>query len=74
MTDVNLRVQSVLMLVLLCSSCIRTEVINEVVPVSTRTKQQDTTFVTLPADTSRVPITFDPSVEDWEATDVELDI
>lgn len=57
-----------------CVGCVRTEVINEVLPMPTRTKQQDTIIVTPPADTARLPITFDPSVDDWDEKDVEEDV
>lgn len=63
-----------LILLFVYTSCIRTEVINEVVPMSTRTKQHDTTIVTPPADTARVPITFDPNVEDWDEREVGMNL
>ena len=64
---------SLLLLLMLSASCVRTEVLNEVVPMTHHTKQHDTTIITPPADTARVPITFDPSVEDWHETHVEVE-
>ena len=59
-----------LLILLLLSSCMKTEIINQAIPM------QDTLAVKprkeLPADstdtedTTRTPITFKPSVEDWE--------
>lgn len=67
------------LLILSCLSCIKTEVLNtpEVEHVDTvMTKKphkqlppSDTTEVT---DTARVPIGFNPSVEDWEDEDIDL--
>lgn len=58
-----------LLLILLLSSCMKTEVLNA--PI----EQMDTVMYRKPhkplppkekEDTARVPITFNPSVEDWE--------
>lgn len=65
----------VLLLLLLLTSCIKTEVLNA--PI----EQMDTVMYrkphkTLPpkdtTDTTRVPITFNPSVEDWEEQDINI--
>ena len=53
-----------LLLLFLLTSCITTEVYNEVLPV-------DTVYVKPkrelpPIDTTRIPITFQPTVQDWE--------
>ena len=68
-----------LLLTPLCLSCIQTEVLNipEVEHADTvMTKKphkpyppSDTTEVN---DTARVPIGFNPSVEDWEEEDIDL--
>lgn len=67
-----------LLLILLLSSCIKTEVLNA--PI----EQMDTVIYrkphkTLPPkdstdteDTARIPITFNPSVEDWEEQDINI--
>ena len=62
-------------LLLLLTSCIKTEVIHEVVP------QLDTVLMRKPhrplpppieEDTTRVQIGFNPTVEDWEENDINL--
>lgn len=66
-----------LLLLLLLTSCVKTEVIHEVL------QQQDTVMMKKPhkplhppKDTTdqdgRVPITFNPSVEDWEEQDINI--
>ena len=57
-----------LLLILLLSSCMKTEIINapdekEETHCKPRKELVSTT------DTARAPITFNPSVEDWEETD-----
>ena len=63
----------VLLILLLLSSCMKTEVINAYVqPIAdtTRTKGVDTTMVVV--DTTRIPIGFHPEVEDWEQKDIDI--
>lgn len=62
----------VLLLLLLLTSCVKTEVINEAVP------QIDTVLMKKPHKplpprdtTERVPIGFNPSVGDWDETEIE---
>lgn len=69
----------ILITVLLCVSCITTEVPERIVNNSDTTAvtkkphkpypPSDTTEVT---DTARVPIGFNPSVEDWEDTNIDI--
>lgn len=59
-----------LLLLLLLSSCIQTEVLHA--PI---TKNIDTSVYRPPKpprDTTRIPIGFDVSVEEWEGKDIEL--
>lgn len=62
-----------LILLLLLTSCMKTDIINEVEP------QLDTVVMQKPhrplpppidVDATRVPITFNPSVGDWEETNL----
>lgn len=61
-------------LLLLFISCIKTEIINaprfrsiDTVFVKPTKTYIDTTFINIPDSTdNRVPISFDPTVEDWE--------
>lgn len=62
-----------LLILLLLSSCMKTEIINQAIPM------QDTLAVKprkeLPPqqeDTTRYKIEFNPSVEDWEETQQQL--
>jgi hypothetical protein len=64
-----------LILLLLLTSCMKTDIINEVEP------QLDTVLMRKPhrpllpqieEDTTRITITFNPSVEDWEENDINL--
>ena len=61
-----------IIMILLLSSCIKTEVINEqiseedILPIKQR---KELVIDTINVDTTRVPITFNPSVEDWEETE-----
>ncbi len=61
-----------LLLLLLLTSCMKTDIINEVEP------QLDTVVLMKPhrplpppieEDTTRIPITFHPTVQDWETTE-----
>lgn len=64
----------IIILILLFMSCIRTEVINAPEPrgidtvfVKPTKTYIDTTFINISDSTdNRVPISFDPTVEDWE--------
>lgn len=64
-----------ILLLLLLTSCIKTEVIHEVEP------QQDTVMMQKPhrplpppieEDTTRIQIGFNPTVEDWDEENVEM--
>ena len=63
-----------LLLLLLLTSCVWTETDYEPTPVEYRKKPHKE----LPADstdtedTTRMPITFNPSVEDWEEQDINI--
>lgn len=57
------------------TSCLKTEIINEVEPRcdTTFTKGIDTTIVdVVVVDTTRIPIGFNPSVEEWDDVNVDL--
>lgn len=62
-----------LVILLLLSSCVKTEIINEqiseedILPIKQR---KELVIDTLNVDTTRVSITFNPSVEDWEEQEV----
>lgn len=60
-----------ILLSLLLTSCLKTEIINEVEPRcdTTFTKGIDTTIVYV-VDTTQIPIGFNPSVEDWEEVNI----
>lgn len=64
-----------LILLLLLTSCMKTEILNAPIPI---TKQTDTTKkVRTEADTTRtedprVPMGFNPTVEDWNETETEI--
>lgn len=58
---------------LLLTSCIRTEVTgvpDEIPADSVITKKPRPPLP--PRDTTRIPISFNPSVEDWNETDIDL--
>lgn len=63
-----------ILLLLLSTSCMKTEIINAPEPrgidtvfVKPTKTYIDTTFINIPDSTdNRVPISFDPTVEDWE--------
>lgn len=62
-----------ILLSLLLTSCLKTEIINEVEPRcdTTFTKGIDTTIVyVVVVDTTRIQIGFNPSVEDWEEVNI----
>ncbi len=72
----KLKISLSLLLTLLCLSCVKTEIEGSTEMMSAPPKPQkpiDTTIVTPPSDTARLPITFDPSVDDWDETTVEAD-
>lgn len=70
----NLIISFIFILVLLLVSCMKTEIINAPEPrgidtvfVKPTKTYIDTTFINIPDSTdNRVPISFDPTVEDWE--------
>ena len=62
----------IILLLLLLTSCISTEALN-----APEVEQLDTVRMyrqppKKESDTSRVPVTFIPSVEDWQENDVDL--
>lgn len=62
-----------LALLLLLSSCMKTEIINEQIPeedILPIKQRKELVIDTVKVDTTRVPITFNPSVEDWEETNL----
>ena len=63
-----------LLLLLLLTSCVKTEIVNETLPINDTTYVKPRKELTQPTDTTeeRVPITFNPSVEDWEEKDIEM--
>lgn len=62
-----------LVIFLLLLSCMKTEIINEqtseedILPAKQR---KELVIDTVKVDTTRVPITFNPTVEDWEETNL----
>ena len=64
-----------LMLLLLLMGCCKTEILNAPIPMveqTDTTKKVKTEVDTIQVDTTRVPITFNPSVEDWEENEIEF--
>lgn len=64
-----------LLILLVFVSCSKTEVLNAPNPQSVDTlikAHRDFRKDIIPQDTTRVPITFNPSVEDWEEQDIEM--
>lgn len=64
-----------ILILIFLTSCISTDILNqnlEVKPVEHRQKlhRDFDSIDTLNVDTTRVPITFNPSVEDWEEHEV----
>lgn len=64
----------ILLILILLSSCVKTEVLNAPVEEEVVVEKRKKTEKPLPdnpeqTDTTRVPITFNPSVEDWEETE-----
>lgn len=58
-----------LVILLLLSSCVKTEIINEQISeedILSIKQRKELVIDTLNVDTTRVPITFNPSIEDWE--------
>ena len=67
--------KTLILLSLLLSSCMKTEIINEPEPEREPTPKQrkELTDFPQPCDTARVPIEFNPSVEDWhEHEDINI--
>jgi hypothetical protein len=65
-----------LILLLLLTSCISTEVIDftpTLVDTTTYKQKAHKEIPTMVEDTTRVPIGFNPTVEDWEETNEQLD-
>ena len=67
----------ILILLLLLSSCVKTEIVNETLPSEPYQKPRremiDTTKRdTTKRDTTRVPITFNPTVQDWNDTTITI--
>ena len=68
------RFSAIIFIFIILSSCIKTEIINapelrsiDTVFVKPTKTYIDTTFINIPDSTdNRVPISFDPTVEDWE--------
>ena len=64
-----------LLAALLCHSCAKTEVLNapqSPAPPMEKLHKDFPKDTTERQDTARVPIEFDPSVEDWNKTNVDL--
>lgn len=62
-----------LVILLLLSSCMKTQIINEQIPeedILPIKQRKELVIDTVNVDTTRVPITFNPSVEDWEETNL----
>lgn len=69
------RVMITLLLLLLLTSCLKTEVLNAPLSPSPPAEKRHKGFpkdTTERQDTARVPIEFDASVEDWNKTNVDL--
>ena len=58
--------------ILLLSSCVKTEIVNETLPPVTYQKPRREMIDTTRRDTTRVPITFNPSVQDWNDTTITI--
>lgn len=62
-------------LLFLLTSCVKTEIINEykleedIFPMK---QKKEFVVDTLQVDTTRVPISFNPSVEDWEDDNIDV--
>lgn len=68
-------IQCMLLAALSCLSCMKTEVLNAPLSPSPPAEKRHKGFpkdTTERQDTARVPIEFDPSVEDWNKTNVDL--
>lgn len=77
MDSINRRsIMITLLLLLLLTSCMKTDIINEVEPqLDTVVMKKPHKPISLPIendDTTRVEIGFNPSVEDWEDTEVDM--
>lgn len=61
-----------LFIIVLLSSCVRTEVINAPIEsIDTMVVTRVDTTEVVEEDTTRVEIGFNPSVEDWEDTEID---
>lgn len=64
-----------IVVLLLLSSCMKTEIINEQIPeeyILPIKQRKELVIDTVKVDTTRVPITFNPTVEDWNETETEI--
>ena len=63
-----------IIILLALTSCLKTEVLNAPMEVvdSVSVKQYRPSPPRPPRDTTRIPITFDPSVVGWDETEIEL--
>lgn len=69
----NYRIMIALLLLLLLTSCMKTEIINEVILTQDTIAVKPRKEITPPQeDTARVPIVFDVEVEDWDEKVVNL--
>lgn len=62
-----------LVILLLLSSCMKTEIINEQIPeedILPIKQRKELVIDTVKVDTTRVPIIFNPIVEDWNETEI----
>lgn len=68
-------IQCMLLAALLCPSCMKTEVLNAPLSPSPPAEKRHKGFpkdTTEQADTTRKPIEFNPSVNDWDEQDINL--
>lgn len=61
-----------LALILLLSSCVKTEIVNETLPSEPYNKPRREMIDTTKRDTTRVPITFNPTVQEWNDTTITI--
>lgn len=64
-----------LALIILLSSCVKAEIVNETLPPVTYQKprrEMREMMDTVKRDTTRVPITFNPTLEDWNDTTITI--
>lgn len=71
----HMRKPMILLLLLLLTSCVKTEIWQKVeaqTDTMVRRKAVRDTIIRIEPDTTRVPIGWNPSVNDWSETDVEM--